>query len=374
MRQGTCETEVFVVGGGPAGLAVALAARQAGFDVTVADCAHPPIDKACGEGIMPDGLAVLCRLGVRLDPLQVAPFVGIRFVNGAQQVEARFPAGAGLGIRRTVLHQQLVTAATRAGVSLLWNCRVNGLSDGRVLLDGESVRCRWVIGADGQNSRLRRHSGLNRMRSEARRFGFRQHYLVAPWSKFVEIHWSDCGQMCVTPVAEEEVCVVFITRQKTMRFEEAMSTFPALASRLRGIPREKRLLGAVTASRRLEKVHRGNVALLGEAAGSVDAITGEGLAIAFRQAIALADALRAEDLSLYEAAHKRIMWLPRAIAALMLSMDSHPVLRKRAFCAFEAQPEIFARMLAIHTGAIPPVNFGVSNTLSLGWHLLTAMV
>ena len=50
-------TDVFVIGGGPAGLAAAIAARRRGLDVTVADCSVPPIDKACGEGIMPDGLA-----------------------------------------------------------------------------------------------------------------------------------------------------------------------------------------------------------------------------------------------------------------------------------------------------------------------------
>ncbi len=120
MHPGTRETEVLVVGGGPAGLAAALAARQAGLDVLVADSAHPPIDKACGEGIMPDGLAALEQLGVRVDVTKAAPFSGIRFINGTQQAEARFRQGVGLGIRRTTLHQQLVNAATLAGVRLLW--------------------------------------------------------------------------------------------------------------------------------------------------------------------------------------------------------------------------------------------------------------
>ena len=48
-------TDIFVIGGGPAGLATAIAARQRGFDVVVADGAQPPIDKPCGEGLMPDG-------------------------------------------------------------------------------------------------------------------------------------------------------------------------------------------------------------------------------------------------------------------------------------------------------------------------------
>ncbi len=372
MHQTAHETEVFVVGGGPAGLAAALAARQAGFDVVVADSAHPPIDKACGEGIMPDGLAALERLGVRLDVAQAAPFSGIRFINGIQQAEARFRQGVGLGVRRTTLHQQLVNAATLAGVRLLWERRVTALSDGLVLLDGEIVRCRWVIGADGQNSRIRQSAGLADAVNERVRFGFRQHYRVKPWCEFVEVYWGDCGQMYVTPISADGVCVAFITSQKTLRFQDALGQFPQLALRVAEALTEEPTRGAVTASRCLPAVHHKHVALIGEAAGSVDAVTGEGLAIAFRQAIALADALIADDLSLYEAAHRRIMRLPRTMGALMLSMDSRPAFRRRAFRALEAHPEIFARMLAIHTGAVSPVNFGVRNGLSLGWHLLTA--
>src|SRR5450759_3527348 len=114
------EEEVLVAGAGPAGLAAAIAARQAGFEVAVVDCARPPIDKACGEGIMPDGLAALSALGVDVDERQVAPFRGIRFVNGAHTVEASFPGGVGFGIRRTVLHQWLVNRAEECGVALHW--------------------------------------------------------------------------------------------------------------------------------------------------------------------------------------------------------------------------------------------------------------
>ena len=66
MRVVPSETDVFVVGGGPAGLASAIAARRNGFDVVIADSARPPIDKACGEGLMPDGVAALRRIGVEL--------------------------------------------------------------------------------------------------------------------------------------------------------------------------------------------------------------------------------------------------------------------------------------------------------------------
>lgn len=73
------QTDIFVVGGGPAGLAAAIAARLKGFDVVVADAAEPPIDKACGEGLMPDSLDALLRLGVAIDPEQSFAFAGSVF-------------------------------------------------------------------------------------------------------------------------------------------------------------------------------------------------------------------------------------------------------------------------------------------------------
>src|SRR3954453_2254062 len=97
-------TDVFIAGGGPAGLSAAIAARRRGLDVTVADLARPPIDKACGEGIMPDGIAAARDMGVSLDDATACPFRGIRFRDGECVAEASFPHGSGLGLRRTELH------------------------------------------------------------------------------------------------------------------------------------------------------------------------------------------------------------------------------------------------------------------------------
>src|ERR1700758_1108703 len=102
------QSDVFIVGGGPAGLAAAIALRTRGFDVTVADPALPPIDKTCGEGLMPDSMVALDRLGVTLPAQHCVPFRGIRFLGGGTAVDASFPNGAGLAIRRTHLHQALI--------------------------------------------------------------------------------------------------------------------------------------------------------------------------------------------------------------------------------------------------------------------------
>ena len=112
--------------------------------------------------------------------------------------------------------------------------------------------------------------------------------------------------------------------------------------------------------------------LIGEASGSVDAITGEGMALAFRQALALAPALAAGDLSGYATAHSRINSLPEFMSRSMLLMDRSRWLRRRSLRALSRQPDLFARMLAVHVGEMPLKDFGASGLLNLGWHLLRA--
>lgn len=358
------------MGGGPAGLAAAIAARRKGFRVTVADSAVPPIDKACGEGLMPDALAALARLHIRIPATDAYPFRGIRFLESGLAVDASFPTGTGLGIRRTALHRIMVERAEQAGVAMFWGATVNGISSQGVRLGEEAVRCRWIVGADGGQSRVRGWAGLDRSLWNGRRFGFRRHYRVAPWTDCMELYWGDACQVYVTPVGADEVCVAMLSKDPQRRLEEALRQFPEILERLAGADRASAQRGAITASRRLQRVSRGRVALIGDASGSVDAITGEGLCLAFQQALALADSLESGDLRAYQEHHARIARRPTLMAALMLAMDDRRSLRRRAMRALASQPRIFARMLAMHVGALSPLDFAVSG-LALGRRMLT---
>ena len=362
-------TDLFVVGGGPAGLAAALAARRLGLDVTVADCSQPPVDKACGEGIMPDGVRAARSLGLELEDAGPRPFAGIRFAEGTESAAARFPTGCGFGLRRTALHQFLVDHAHQAGVRLLWGARVTSLVNAGVWVDDRLVRARWIAGADGGNSAVRRWAGLDASRRDSRRYGFRRHYRIAPWSEFMEIHWADGCQIYVTPVSDGEVCVVAISRDPRLRLDGALARFPQLRCRLESAAATSSERGGVSCTRRLKRVWRANVALVGDASGSVDAVTGEGLCLLFQQAAALAGALVREDLSAYQAAHRRLGRRPGWMGDLMLMLDRFPALRRRTIQAMARDPRLFARMLAMHVGELSP--FGcIANGLSLGWEML----
>ncbi len=363
--------DVFVVGGGPAGLAMAIAARRRGLSVLVADGAAPPVDKACGEGLMPDGAAALHQLGVTIPGNQAQLFRGIRFVNGRQTAEATFPRGMAYGIRRTVLHQILIDHASSAGASLLWRAPVAGLHPEGALVAGELVRARWIVGADGASSRVRRWAQLDTCHRKSVRFAARRHYRVAPWTDFMELHWGHRTQIYVTAVGAEEVCVAAISDTPKVRVDDALAKFPELAARIECAEYASSERGAITVSRKLRRVYRGRTVLVGDASAGVDAITGEGLCLAFRQSALLAECLAAGDLARYQAEHRKLTRRPALMARLMLFMGNHDRLRRRTMRVFQSSPRSFAGMLAMHVGAGSARDY-LSNGISLGWQLLKA--
>ena len=365
------DTDVFVLGGGPAGLAAAIAARQRGFTVTLADADRPPIDKACGEGLMPDSLAAAAKLGIQIPDDAGHPFRGIRFSGPLSQVEAPFPNGRGRGLRRTVLHPLLVETAAKAGVNMMWGTSVTGVDGHSIRTARETFTSRWIIGADGGQSMVRRWTDLGEISREANRFGFRRHYKIAPWAEYVEIHWGNRCQFYITPTAPDEICLVLMSHDSHLRIDDALPQFPALQQRLAGLTPAGTERGSFAATRRLKRVAEGHVALIGDASGTVDAITGEGLCMAFQQALALADALEAEDLGLYRRAHLSLARRPLFMADFMLLMDRSRLLQRRVLRAFSERPELFARLLATHVGKFNIPQFAAT-AAALGWEILTA--
>lgn len=323
---------------------------QLGYRTVVLDCAIPPIDKACGEGLLPDSLKALAALGVDGLLATGMSLRGIRFTDGHSSVTAKFRNAPGVGLRRTTLHNLLMRRAEELGTVLCWNAKNVHLVPGGVSSNGRLVKSGLVIAADGQNSLLRREAKLDKPIHYERRYGFRRHYRLSPWSSYVELHWGRNSQLYITPVSPEEIGVALISRDPSLRLDRALEEFPEIRSRLRGAAPASSEKGSLSVSRTLRQVSKEGFALLGDASGSVDALTGEGIGLSFRQSLALADALRAGDLKRYEAEHRKLCRRPRMMAALMLLLDKHAGIQRRALASLAARPSVLEALLAIHVG------------------------
>jgi flavin-dependent dehydrogenase len=327
---------------------------------------------------MPDGLARLQELGVHLDPEEHHPFRGIRYLDGDTVAEGRFPKLPGAGIRRVRLHEALVRAAEEAGIDVRWGTKVEGLEweypgHAAGLRTGDAfLPARWIVGADGLHSRLRRWASLEAPFRGARRFGVRRHFEIAPWADLVEVYWAEGCEAYVTPVAPREVGVAILWSDRKARFDDLIESFPRLEERLRGAPVLSRDRGAGPLRQRVRKAMRGNVALVGDAAGYVDAITGEGLSIAFHQADALAKALRRGDLAPYAREVRRIAAIPEALTHFLLWVERHPTIRRRVIAALARDPSVFSRLLAVHTRDLPIRQVGWATAPRLLWGMVMA--
>ena len=366
----TKRTEVIVVGAGPAGIVAAIAARRHGMQATVLDARNPPIDKPCGEGILPRGVAALRDLGISLPSEFGFPFQGIRFVDEEHSARADFAGATGFSVRRVRLHQILVNHALEAGVEFHWGARVTQIDEDGVTTARERIPYRWLIGADGQNSQVRKWARLDPRTVRRKRFGFCSHFQVEPWTDVAEVHWGRGCQIFITPMTGREVGVAVLSRDPGLRLERALPGFPALAERLRGAAPTTKESGDMTSLRILPGVARGRVALVGDASGTVDAVTGHGLSLSFQQAIPLSEAMKRGDLTHYQHAHKKISEVPVTMTRLMLLMGRSDWIRRRTIRMFQNTPGLFARMLAIHSEAMPLSSVGVSEIAGFGWKFL----
>lgn len=362
--------DVAVIGGGPAGLATAIKTAQLGLRTAVFDGGHPPIEKACGEGLMPDAIERLARIGVCIPPEEKGLFRGIEFSDELGRAAADFPSCNGCGVKRTTLHRLLAGRAEEIGVDLRWDTPVRAVDGHDILCRSFTVQARWIVGADGLHSHVRRWADLGSYLWSRERVAFRQHFAVPPFSDYVQVIWAEAGQCYITPVGPSEISVAVITDKRNVAYRELLRSFTSVNGLVSSSAATSSVRGSLTASRRLRRVSTGHFALVGDASGSVDAITGEGISLALEQAGALARAIQIGDLENYGREHAAIMRRPTLMAATLSILSNHHRLRSRAIGALSKDRQLFERMLAFHVGAAGLRSLGLFASLRLGSGLL----
>ncbi|HEU0127938.1 MAG TPA: FAD-dependent monooxygenase, partial [Pseudonocardiaceae bacterium] len=162
--------DLLVAGGGPVGLATALYASRAGLSAVVVEPRSSPIDKACGEGLMPGAVEVLGSLGIEVGG---RPIKGIRYTDGHCTAEATFRGREGRGVRRSELHAALTAAVAAADIPVLRGT-VGRVEQSRDQVRAAGLEARYLAAADGLRSPVRRQLGLDVSPRSRARYGLRR--------------------------------------------------------------------------------------------------------------------------------------------------------------------------------------------------------
>jgi flavin-dependent dehydrogenase len=371
------DVDVAVAGAGPAGSTLAILLGRAGLHVQLFERQRFPREKACAEGIMPAGIAVLDRLGLT-DGIGGAPFAGVRYHGFGVQVAAEFPRTNGVrvlgrGQRRLRLDAALFAAARATpGVVVHEGVAVEGpaFSGDRVTglcVGGQEVHARLVVAADGPRSLVRRKGGLDGRARGRARLGLRAHFRLAEGAvtpPLVEVFVGAGHEIYVTPLPAGEVAVAALTadRDDNARklFARWLGEHPALATLLDGAEQTTELAGQMPLESRARAGVRPGLALLGDAAGFIDPVTGSGMAQALTSAELLASIIAPHGLDaswerLEEFDRRRRLLLRDAglLTRMVLGLARRPLLARQALRLLRARPPLYQHLVGVAGGLRP---------------------
>ncbi|MFT4842185.1 MAG: flavin-dependent dehydrogenase [Planctomycetota bacterium] len=317
------KTDVLILGAGPAGSALARQLASTGCAVVIADKKDFPREKPCGEFLSPQCQPLLENLGLHslLTDLGSHLVTGMRIHGGAATAAGSFrklpstsaPA-TGFAIRREVFDHALLNAAEQQGAKVLLRHEFKTLlrdHDGRVTgatlrtPDGALVTCRatWVVGADGVHSRVARELNVQRQIEWLQQFALVTHFDGVPPMDTAEVHLLRGGFFAATTVDDSRFSLNLVLPKQALkeRGERSWDEFaashltvaPHLQERLRDATRTKSWRGIGPFAYRTTTATVPGAALVGDAAGYVDPMTGEGIYFALFGANALGTAIRA---------------------------------------------------------------------------------
>lgn len=333
------QTDILILGAGPAGAATAIFLARRGFGVTLLDRAVFPRPKPCGEYLTPGAVDILRdELGVlpglmdagarRLTRETVVTHGGARFGGGTEA----------LACPRIVTDAVLVNAARAAGVNVQ-----EGVGARQIVLDGGRVsgvttetgeiRARVTVGADGTRSLLARALGVVRPIPRLQRLALVGHFAAQNWdagTDAVTMHLpSDHSDACcgigapcgpdgtrnVNIVVPQSEAAQMAGRRDDYFREKLARSFPRVWDDLQTAAQIGPLVSVGCFGHHTTRATHDGAVLVGDAATFVHPFTGEGVFFALRGAQLAADAIdahlrHAQSLRAYDVARRREL-LPR---------------------------------------------------------------
>ena len=338
--------DLIIVGGGPAGLSAAIMAAQKGLSPLVIEQKKGTIDKACGEGLMPAAIDVLKEIHVH--PQKSHIFRGIRYIQGNSCAEGLFRKGHGLGVRRIALHEALKKRAHELDIEFTYQ-RAQNITQHADHVDVDGFKTRYLFAADGLYSPLRKKLGLEAPNKKPPRLGLRRHYAIKPWSNFVEVYWSDHAEAYVTPVSDQLVGVAILYFKHKApphqdKYGQLLNLFPNLRERLSEPCTSLR--GSGPFERRSRSPVKGRVLLIGDAAGYLDPLTGEGIRMGLDSAQAAVQCILHDQPHRYHKEWPRVTRRYWLMTDGLLRVRNIPPLRRLMVPLLKRSPWLFGHIIS----------------------------
>jgi 2-polyprenyl-6-methoxyphenol hydroxylase-like FAD-dependent oxidoreductase len=336
---------IAIIGGGPCGLAMALALGDK-HRVDVYEAGTWPLDKVCGEGIMPDGVSFLKRYGVWevLTPENHQTFHGIIYRDQKKVLTGTFAEGeCGEGVRRLNLSQALHQVCLKNE-----NIKLHDYSTVKVL-DGKklSLEIKGIQSTSNPDlvvmcSGLKSNDFIVKYSFSRHRWGGRVHFRQAPWSNKVEVHWSDGVEAYITPCGADQVEVALLWYKDQSPFKDhghwkyvLEKSFPLIWEKVKDSETLNNFKALGPFPQQSKDIVKDNVLIAGDALIFMDGITGEGITLSFIQAELLSEFLdvypKEVALSKYRDKVASIVWLYKLKTSLVLLLSRFKFIRSLFF-------------------------------------------
>jgi flavin-dependent dehydrogenase len=397
--------DVIVVGAGIAGSASAISLGREGYRVLLLDRAVFPRHKTCGEGIMPEGVGILQSLGVLPQILQQGGFRirGLRFRSQAGVwAEADFPPvdnepAYSIVIRRYELDDILLEQAKATpGVTVREGFAVAEAIHEKGAIRGvtghpvkrpdqiETFRAPLTLAADGMNSRFHNRYGIEKKIFRRQRWGLSGHLRgVEGLEPYIEVMFQDGSEVYIAPTGPDTTLAAILIEKEGMRafrgdlarqYHEFLKATPGLKERLRDTEVIPPVGGRGPLGFSVSPIYLPGLLLVGDSAGFIDAITGEGMTLALKSVQAALPTIRAafeegefgrSVLQRYAVERARVIEDVSKLTRLMLEVSRYPVVANRAIRRLSKDERLFQKLVGIVTGTSRYQDFGLKDRLAL---------
>jgi flavin-dependent dehydrogenase len=397
--------DIVVAGAGVAGASSAILLGKEGYRVLLLDRATFPRHKTCGEGIMPEGVGILASLGVLPAVLErgAGRARGLRFRSrSGVWAQADFPAmqsapAYSVVIRRYELDQLLLerarevpTVTVREGFAvaeaLYREGSIQGITGHAVGSPGQSetFRAPLTLAADGMHSRFHGRYGIQRRVWRRQRWGLAGHLRgVEELGPYIEVLFQGESEIYMAPLANGLALVAILAEKRAMgafrgnlerAYHDFLKAAPGLGDRIRSSEVVPPVGARGPLGFTVRPVFAPGLLLVGDSAGFLDPITGEGMTLALKCAQAAVPVVQQafergdwgpNTLSEYATARSRAIEDVSRLTRMMLSVSRFPWLADRAIRRLSGDPALFQKLLGIAAGTNRYADLALKDRLAL---------